>query len=84
MTSVKRRFIAGAVCPRCAVMDRIVMFQEEGDQYRECVSCGFREKLVTDDAPREPETRISRAPKADPAVQPIRFFPNPGKARKPE
>lgn len=39
--SHRRRFIAGAVCPRCALMDKIVV-DLDTDQ-RLCVSCGFSE-----------------------------------------
>ena len=38
----RRRFIAGAVCPRCARMDKIVV-NLDTDQ-RECVACGFSEE----------------------------------------
>ncbi len=42
-----KRFIAGAVCPRCAEMDKIRMHTTDDDQQvRECVACGF-----TDDTP---------------------------------
>ena len=75
----KRRFIAGAVCPRCAVMDRIVMFEQDGTSYRECVSCGFKEKLVVEEGVKEIETRVSGERKPEPEVQPIRFFPSPSK-----
>jgi uncharacterized metal-binding protein (TIGR02443 family) len=56
----KRRFIAGAVCPRCSAMDKIVVDMDT-DQ-RECVACGFNEgrpedKVVATDIP----TRVSRA-----------------------
>ena len=40
------RFIAGAVCPKCNEVDRIVVKEEEDRSYRLCVSCGF-----TDDKP---------------------------------
>ncbi len=40
-TPYRRRFIAGAVCPRCALMDKIVV-DLDTDQ-RHCVSCGFSE-----------------------------------------
>lgn len=44
---LKRRFIAGAVCPACEQMDKVVMYDDEqGVRWRECVSCGFRDKLV--------------------------------------
>ena len=57
----RRRFIAGAVCPRCAKMDKIVV-DLDTDQ-RECVACGFNE--ARPDAPpvqdNELPTRVSRA-----------------------
>ena len=37
-----RRFIAGAVCPKCSEMDRTVMYtNDNGDEVRECISCGY-------------------------------------------
>lgn len=39
--SHRRRFIAGAVCPRCALMDKIVV--DLNTDQRLCVSCGFSE-----------------------------------------
>ncbi|MGH1472009.1 MAG: YheV family putative zinc ribbon protein [Cellvibrionaceae bacterium] len=42
--SKKRRFIAGAVCPRCSAMDTVMMFQEKGVDVRQCVECDFEEK----------------------------------------
>jgi uncharacterized metal-binding protein (TIGR02443 family) len=61
----RRRFIAGAVCPRCALMDKIVV-DLDTDQ-RICVSCGFAEdrpglpaKSATP-ATTELPTRVSRA-----------------------
>ena len=38
-----KRFIAGAVCPSCAMMDRLVVFNDDGLVVRECVACGFRD-----------------------------------------
>lgn len=64
----RRRFIAGAVCPRCALMDKIVV-DLDTDQ-RICVSCGFCEPrpglpegAPVDKAakPAEIPTRVSRA-----------------------
>jgi hypothetical protein len=73
----RRRFIAGAVCPRCARMDKIVV-NLDTDQ-RECVACGFSEERPGRDRPdsyqaatqfattmdtgpiREVPTRVSRA-----------------------
>ena len=37
-----RRFIAGVVCPKCAEMDKTVMYRNDADEeVRECVACGF-------------------------------------------
>ena len=57
----KRRFIAGAVCPRCSEMDKIVVDLETDS--RECVACGYaqaRPKDTGGDASELP-TRVSRA-----------------------
>jgi len=55
---VRKRFIAGAVCPQCEALDRIVVefFVEQADQQelsrRRCVSCGFSDDLTPlDDTP---------------------------------
>lgn len=62
MTSIpnRRRFIAGAVCPRCGAMDKIVVDMDT--QTRECVACDFSEARPGDEAaPGELPTRVSRA-----------------------
>ena len=58
--SEKKRFIAGAVCPRCGAMDRIVMYTREEKQYRECVSCGFNDEIRVSAPPQAPETRLNQ------------------------
>ncbi len=65
----RRRFIAGAVCPRCALMDKILV-DLDTDQ-RLCISCGFSEErpgmpaetaVVMKSPPAaELPTRVSRA-----------------------
>ena len=57
----KRRFIAGAVCPRCSAMDKIVVDLESDS--RECVACGFVEDRPkdTERVASEVPTRVSRA-----------------------
>ncbi len=57
--STRRRFIAGAVCPRCAAMDRIIL--DLDSDMRECVACGFSDTRPDAPAPREPGTRVTRA-----------------------
>jgi hypothetical protein len=57
--STKRRFMAGAVCPRCSSMDTIVVFNLDGKDYRECVSCDFKEEMRLNIAASELETRVN-------------------------
>lgn len=63
MTEKPRRFIAGAVCPRCAELDKITV--EVGGDMRRCVSCGFSDERPEDnnagvDGGRELPTRVTR------------------------
>jgi uncharacterized protein len=68
-TDNRRRFIAGAVCPRCSLMDKIVV-NLDTDQ-RECVACGFSEQRPGQERPSQARpgqerpgelaTRVSRA-----------------------
>ncbi|MBN8413079.1 YheV family putative metal-binding protein [Halomonas denitrificans] len=79
--TVKKRFIAGVVCPRCAEMDRIRAWEQNGVRYRECVSCDFFEQLpIEDDVLEELATRVNQehdAPAAE-EIQPVRIL-DPGK-----
>ena len=57
--NVKKRFIAGAVCPKCAQMDKLVTFRENEREFRECVACGFKDEMLFKPAARELETRVN-------------------------
>ena len=59
--SVTRRFIAGAVCPQCAELDRLVLYVGSSDNRRECISCGYRDALPGGvQATHEPPTRVNQ------------------------
>ena len=58
--STTRRFIAGAACPKCGLLDKVVAYAEEGASYRECVACGFKDEIRLNAQPRELETRVNR------------------------
>lgn len=88
--SVTKRFIAGAVCPRCGAMDTVRMYRDDEREHRECVKCGFADSLRLDGRPEPNEiaTRVSgprseRAPAAvaDDSPQPIRII-DPGTLRR--
>ena len=56
----KKRFIAGAVCPSCSAMDRIVMYREGESDYRECVECGFKDEMRFKSGVRELDTGVNQ------------------------
>lgn len=80
MPAATRRFIAGAVCPRCAAMDTILV--DSATDCRECVECGFTDQRPADKAPlaSEPATRVSRpaARRMETPAEPVRLM-DPGK-----
>lgn len=53
--AIKRRFIAGAKCPKCEAMDRIVMLTSGDAEWIECIDCGYEENRPTHVEPQEPE-----------------------------
>lgn len=54
-----KRFIAGAVCPECRAMDRIVVEEHDGERRRRCVSCGYADTIGAASG-ATPATRFSR------------------------
>lgn len=44
---MKKRFIAGAKCPKCEAIDRIVMLTTAEDEWIECIECGYSENRPT-------------------------------------
>lgn len=58
-TKIKKRFIAGAICPRCSEMDKLVMYKENDKEFRECVSCDFKDEMRFQQNPRELDTRVN-------------------------
>lgn len=55
----KKRFIAGAVCPRCSSMDTLVTYRENEKDFRECTHCDFKDEMHFKSASRELETRVN-------------------------
>lgn len=57
----KRRFIAGATCPKCQALDTISLYFENNIEKLECVACGYSESQTDGkitDAKRENEDVI--------------------------
>ena len=91
--SIVKRFVAGAVCPRCAKMDTIRIYRNDIREYRECVKCDYKDGQNLDgsrDDISELVTRVNQEQEQDLSVhkvapvtaQPIKFDPNPNGAKK--
>ena len=39
----RKRFIAGARCPKCHIEDRIVVYDNDNQSWLECVNCGYQQ-----------------------------------------
>lgn len=68
MSPIRKRFIAGAICPKCGMLDRIVVYREQQKDLRECVNCGFKDELRLQQTTPELSTRVQQA-----EVKPVRL-----------
>jgi len=73
----QKRFIAGAVCPRCGAQDRIRVFMEGERTLRECIVCDFEDELSDAGSDVLPKGRLDgpRRPPAASAAKPMTFHP---------
>lgn len=78
---VVKRFIAGAVCPRCGEMDKLVTFSNDEGTFKECVACDFEEKQLAQVEMKELDTRVNHMPEDETVEQadPIKFVTPPSK-----
>jgi uncharacterized metal-binding protein (TIGR02443 family) len=79
--SNKRRFMAGAVCPRCSQMDSIVVYNLDGKDFRECVKCDFKEEMRLNIATSELGTRVNQKTEHE-TVQVINILPRESPDKK--
>lgn len=80
-----KRFVAGAVCPSCKEMDKLMMWSVDNVPHRECMACGFTDTLNEQglSVANELTTRVNQTKASDPQqAQPIRFFPNPNISKR--
>ena len=77
-----KRFIAGAVCPRCSEMDKLRAWRDDDLdlQYRECVACEYTDEqsTVIQAQPVEITTRVNQPHVSEPDAEEmvIQFVPN--------
>lgn len=44
MTKIKKRFVAGAKCPKCGARDSILLYKLNGIETVECTDCDYTEQ----------------------------------------
>ncbi len=66
---MKKRFIAGAICPSCGEMDRLVMYEDQGVILIECVACAFR-----DSNRRDSQDKVEERDVKNDDVSPIKIL----------
>ena len=75
---MKKRFIAGVVCPKCGALDTIMAVNDTEQQVliRDCIDCGFTDRLSTGvNEPKEMSTRVTTDEQyVDAAVQVIKII----------
>lgn len=75
---IVKRFIAGAVCPRCGEMDRLRTYSSNEGTFKECVACDYTEKQLAQVELAELDTRVNHLPEeenaADDAVQVVQLL----------
>ena len=52
----KKRFIAGATCPKCKAVDSIMLFMENDVEKIECVECHHQQSQVSDEVAKAAQT----------------------------
>ncbi|GAA0787881.1 MULTISPECIES: YheV family putative zinc ribbon protein [Pseudomonadati] len=53
MTKIKKRFVAGAKCPKCGAKDSILLFKENNIETIECTDCDYREQQTDIAVPKK-------------------------------
>ena len=76
---MKKRFIAGAVCPSCKQIDKLVIYRVDDETYRECVHCGFKESQSASLVQEELPTRVNQEPIKQDNVDVVKFVPSKNK-----
>lgn len=47
---IKKRFIAGAICPHCKATDSLMLYMENNVEKVECVYCDYQKTQLDDNA----------------------------------
>ena len=75
---LRKRFIAGALCPQCQQIDTLQMWEEGGVPHRACIRCGHQEVMAgVSPTPVWPASRLESRAAATVEGQPLVFFRKP-------
>lgn len=73
---MRRKFIAGAVCPLCKGMDKIYITIEEGNEVARCTVCDYRSVRPKDDDPVvHPDDEASALQAEEGSVSVVKILP---------
>jgi uncharacterized metal-binding protein (TIGR02443 family) len=74
MFKTNRRFIAGAVCPKCSEMDKLVMYRNDDDrETRECIACDYKDVMKSEEEMAEDAAQAAQiTTRVTPEGKPLR------------
>ena len=71
-----KRFIAGAVCPKCAEVDKVFTYEVDSKKFRACTRCDFNEEMRFEQNRQELPTRVNDSSKTE--AEPVTVIQFPG------
>jgi hypothetical protein len=75
-----KRFIAGAVCPKCTQVDKVFTYELEGRKFRACTRCDFNEEMRFGQNRQELPTRVNLSARSQ--AEPVTLLQFPDKDKK--
>lgn len=72
-----KRFLAGAICPRCEATDTIMVYSREERDFRECAECGFLDEMHFTPQAKDVDTRVSDTTANKTEEQVVKIMPSP-------
>jgi len=71
-----KRFIAGAVCPKCGEVDKVFTYEKVTKKFRACTRCDFHEEMRFEQHRQELPTRVNDLSKTE--AEPVTVIQFPG------
>lgn len=71
---MKTRFIAGAVCPSCQMLDRLVIEEVTAELQRRCVNCNYSDRMTQTTVGGVPRGKPEKKRTPETVVEQIKVF----------